>query len=406
MKLKEGVSVTLIANIIFAMSQWIIIAGLNYTGKTDVVGQYAFVIAIAGLFLTVGQLGLRPYLLSSIVREREAQYVFQVRFITSVTAFLGLVIFSCFFLSPTYFMLILVLGAGKIIENLSDICHGYYQKNFQIQQIVYSRIFRSIVSPILFLILFYYTEDIVFASTGIFVSLLSTFYFFDKNVLVQQSIPLLSVIPFKQFKRIVSKAFPMGIAAVLVILVVSIPLFILKESESDVVVGMYASIFYFVTAGSLVLQSAMQVISPILTHNIKKNSVLVIKSIVIKSYFMAGLFGLIGIFLASIFGSYVLALLYGSSFKNLGDLLVIASLINFTLAFQAVGGVALTSFGVFKYQMYCMLFIIPIGYFSSLFLVSIYGINGALYAGAISSFIIASLFLFKLLNKLNEIEKN
>jgi O-antigen/teichoic acid export membrane protein len=204
----------------------------------------------------------------------------------------------------------------------------------------------------------------------------------------------------------VIKAFPMGLAAVVVILVVNIPLFILKESALDVEVGMYASIFYFVTAGSLVLQSAMQVVSPILTHNIKENSALAVKSIVIKSYFMAGAFGLLGILLASVFGQFVLSLLYGSSFKNLGELLVIASFINFTLAFQAVGGVALTSFGIFKYQMYCMLFIIPVCYFSSLFLVSTYGINGALYAGALSSFIIAGLFLSKLLKKLNEIEKN
>ena len=406
MKLKAGVSATLLANIIFAISQWVIIAGLNYTDKTDVVGQYAFAIAIAGLFLTVGQLGLRPYLLSSIVGKREIQYVFHVRLITSIMAYLALIVFSYFILSPLYLLLILVLGVGKLIENLSDICHGYYQKNFQIQQIVYARVFRSLTSPIIFLAMFFYTDSIVLACAGIFISLLATFYFFDKKVLAQQGIQLFSVIPFYHFKKIVTKAFPMGLATVLVILVVNIPLFVLKESAPDVVVGIYASIFYFVTAGSLVLQSAMQVISPLLAHNIRENSALGVKSLVKKSYYMAAVLGLLGILLASLIGSEVLQLLYGNSFKGSGELLVIASLINFSLAFQAVGGVALTSFGVFKYQMYCMLLAIPICYFSSLYLVSLIGIKGALYAGAISSLIIAGLFLFKLLKKLNEIEKN
>jgi len=406
MKLKAGVSATLLANIIFAISQWAIIAGLNYTDKTDVVGQYAFAIAIAGLFLTVGQLGLRPYLLSSIVEQREVQYVFHVRLITSIVAFLALIVFSYFFLSPLYLLLILVLGVGKIIENLSDICHGYYQKNFQIQQIVYARVFRSLSSPIIFLAMFFYTESIVLACAGIFISLLATFYLFDKKALAQQGIQLFSAIPFSHFKKIVTKAFPMGFATVLVILVVNIPLFVLKGNAPDVVVGMYASIFYFVTAGSLVLQSAMQVISPLLTVNIRENSAVGVKSLVKKSYYMAAVLGLLGILLASLIGTEVLQLLYGSSFEGTGELLVIASLINFSLAFQAVGGVALTSFGVFKYQMYCMLFAIPICYFSSLYLVSLIGIKGALYAGAISSLIIAGLFLVKLLKKLNEIEKN
>ena len=169
---------------------------------------------------------------------------------------------------------------------------------------------------------------------------------------------------------------------------------------------MYASIFYFVTAGSLVLQSAMQVISPLLTKNIKESSLLVVKSLIIKSYLMAGFFGLVGVLLAFTLGDFVLSLLYGKTFENLGGLLVIASLINFVLAFQSVGGVVLTSFGAFKYQMYCMLIAIPVCYFSSLFLVSEIGINGALYSGAITSFVIAVLFLIHSFKKLKDIEKN
>lgn len=406
MKLKAGVGITLIANIFFAVSQWVIISGLNYTNKTDVVGQYAFSIAISGLFLTVGQLGLRPYLLSSIVEKNEIKHIFHVRLITSFFAFFALFFFSYLFLSPFYLMLILVLGAGKIFENLSDICHGYYQKNFQIQQIVYSRIFRSLASPIIFLAIFFYTENIVLACIGILTSLILTFYLFDKKVLSQQGITFFSLIPFQHVKNIILKAYPMGIATVLVILVVNIPLFVLKEYALDVEVGVYASIFYFVAAGSLVLQSALQIIAPLLTLSIKEKSTLRVKSLVIKSYLMAGLFGTFGILLASVFGPFVLSLLYGSSFNDLGELLIIASLINFALAFQAVGGIVLTSFGIFKYQMYCMLLVIPICYFSSQLLVALIGIKGALYTGAFTSFIIAALFLFKLFEKLKEIERN
>lgn len=406
MRLKTGVSTTLLANIIFALSQWVIIAGLNYSGNTDVVGKYAFAIAIAGLFLTSGQLGFRQYLLSSIITQQEIQYLFQMRLMFSVLTFFILIIFCYIFLSPLYFSLIIVLGAVKVIENLSDICHGYYQRNFEIKKIVLSRIFRSCTSPLFFLIIFFYTENIVMASFGLFISLSMTFYFFDQKVMSQQRIKFLSIIPMFDLKEITRKASPMGVATVLVILIVNIPLFILTESRSDTDVGMYASIFYFVTAGSLILQSVMQVISPILTSKIRENSFVELKSLIKKSYIMAGVFGVIGILLATFLGGYVLTLLYGNSFENLEELVIIAAFINCTLAFQAVGGVALTSFGIFKYQMYCLLFAIPICYLISVFFVTRTGIEGALYASAVTSLIIAGFFFIKLLNKLKNIEKN
>lgn len=406
MRLKAGVSVTLLANIVFALSQWIIIAGLNYTNKTDVVGQYAYAIAIAGLFLTIGQLGLRPYLLSSVINSIEVNYVFQVRLISSLLAFLSLIFFSYFYIESLYFWLILVLGIAKVFENLSDICQGYFQRNFNIQQIVYSRIFRSIISPVLFLMLFYYTGNVVIASVGILLSLISTFYFFDQKALLQESIVWRSLIPLSEFKSIAVKAFPMGVAAVLVILVVNIPLFVLKENVPDQVIGTYASIFYFVTAGSLILQSAMQVISPIITHHLKQSSIEAVRTLVMKSYFMAAIFGGGGIVLACIFGTYVLTLVYGDGFSNSGDLLMIAAFINLSLSFQAVGGVSLTSFGEFKYQMYCMFFTIPICYFSSAFFIPLMGVQGALWSGVLSSFIVAVLFFVKLFKKLKAIEKN
>lgn len=406
MKLKSGVSTTLLANIIFALSQWVIIAGLNYTGNTAVVGQYAFAIAIAGLFLTFGQLGFRQYLLSSIITLQEIQYILSMRLIFSILTFLILIIFCYFFLSPNYFTLILVLGAMKVIENLSDICHGYFQRDFQIKKIVLSRVFRSITSPLFFLIIFYYTENIVAASFGLFISLFITFYFFDKKVISQQGGIFLQIIPMIDLKTITRKAFPMGVATVLVIMVANIPLFVLKESKSDTEVGMYASIFYFVTAGSLVLQSVMQVISPILTKHITCHSIIALKSLIKKSYIMAFGFGFFGILLAVYLGGYVLTFLYGHAFENLQDLIIIAAFINCALAFQAVGGVTLTSFGVFNYQMYCLFISIPICYFSSVFLVSKMGIDGALYASAATSLIIAGLFFIKVFEKLNNIEKN
>lgn len=400
MKLKKGIAVTLFANVLFAISQWLIIAGLNYAGNINAVGQYAFSLALAGVFLTFGQFGMRPYLLSRTVSAKEEPFVIHARLLTSIFSLVLLVVYSYFFVDAIYFSLILVLGLAKLVENISDICQGYHQKNFSVFEIAKSRICRAILTPILFFSIYQFSSDVTLASIGVLISLSLTFYFIDKKVFSAYQIAPLITNNLALIYKIARHSFPMGMASMLVILVTSIPLFVLKGSHSDQDIGFYASVFYFVTAGSLILQSAIQVISPVLTKSIKSNSFVTLHFLIRRSYFIATAFGLLGLILALLFGDYVLILLYGNSFAGQGTLLVIASLINFALAFQAVGGVILTSFGIFKFQMYVMAITLPICFLSSHYFISLYEIQGALITGGVSALIVAAAFFFKIYKEL------
>jgi O-antigen/teichoic acid export membrane protein len=406
MNLKSGISITLIANIVFAISQWIIIAGLNYSGSTYIVGQYAYALALAGVFLTIGQLGLRPYLLSSKISTAELDKIFHTRCISSFIAFISLFIYVLIVVEEKYWLLIIVLGIVKVVENISDICHGYFQRNFQILLIAKSRILRSLISPVLFIGIYISTQSVVYASLGMFISLLITFVLIDRGALVEQNISLFKINKLTSYFKIINSSMPMGVATVLVILVVNIPLFTLKSYYSDQVVGIYASIFYFVVAGSLILQSVMQVLSPTISHNIKNHQSKVVKSLIFKGYVLASVLGLLGVAVAIFFGEFVLELLYGKAFGNQLNLLIAAALLNWVLAYQAIGGVSLTSFGSFKFQMKTMLFVLPICWLGSLALVSKYSAQGAMFAGILSSFVISVLFLIKLIKEVKVIEKN
>jgi len=396
MKLKLGISITLFANVIFAISQWLIIAGLNYAGNTDLVGQYAYSLALAGVFLMSGQFGLRPYLLSRSISVREERYIIHTRFLTSILALTLLSVYSYIFVDAMYFNLIILLGIVKLVENMADICHGLHQKHFAIVEIAQSRILRAILTPILFFSIYSIFHNIVIASTGVLLSLLAAFYFVDKKVFSAYQVAPMKAENLALILKIARRSFPMGLASMLVILVVSIPLFILKKYHPDQDIGVYASIFYFVTAGSLVLQSVIQVISPVLTKYIKYDALSALRILIIRSYLMASMFGLIVMLLAHFFGEFLLTFLYGELFYEHAGLLLVAAIINLALAFQAVGGVVLTSFGVFKYQMYVMAAVLPVCYISSTFLIQLYGIQGALYSGVVCASIIAVLFALKI----------
>jgi O-antigen/teichoic acid export membrane protein len=399
MKLKTSILVTLMANLALAFSQWLLIANLNHTGNLDAVGQYSYSLALAGVFLTIGQMGLRQFLMSKSATTEHLEQIFTTRLITSISAWGLLVIYASLLVGEIYFWMVLLLGLAKIAENLSDIAHGFYQRNFQISSIARSRIGRAFLTPTIFLAVFFTTNSLQFACVALIVTWAMVFFIFDRRALQphQCNLTRVNLVP-----EILRQAYPMGIASVLVILSVSIPLFTLAQFFEDLQVGQYASIFYFVTAGSLILQSALQVMSPIIVGHLNNNRFVNIRRIAIVCYLMALVFGATGVVLAEYSGEWVLVLVYGESFVGLGSLLVTAALINLVIAFQSVGGVVLTAHGIFKFQMIVMAVSVMVSALSSYYLISTYGVAGALYAGAITAAFNGICFAFRVIVELKK----
>lgn len=382
MKLKIGILFTLLANMALAFSQWILIANLNNAGNVDVVGQYSYSLALAGVFLTIGQMGLRQFLMSKSVAPEHLEQIFTTRFITSICSWIMLVIYALLLVDDKYFWLVLLLGFAKIAENLSDIAHGFYQRSFQIKHIVRSRIGRSVLTPIIFLSVFFSTDNLPVACIALIFTWVIVFFVFDKGALNPEQMRLSKI---DKMGTILGQAYPMGIASVLVILSVSIPLFILAEMTDDIQVGQYASVFYFVTAGSLILQSALQVISPIIVAHLYNHRHIEIKRITWICYFLAFGFGGVGFVSAIYLGEWVITLVYGDNFMGLGYLVVVAAIINFSIAFQSVGGIVLTAHGIFKFQMFVMAASVMVSAVGSYYFIAQYNVVGALYAGALTA---------------------
>lgn len=399
MKLKTSILITLMANLALAFSQWLLIANLNHTGNLDAVGQYSYSLALAGVFLTIGQMGLRQFLMSKSATAEHLEQIFTTRLITSISAWGLLVIYALLLVDEIYFWLVLLLGLAKIAENLSDIAHGFFQRNFQISSIARSRIGRAFFTPAIFLAVFFISNSLHLACVALIVTWALVFFIFDRKALQPYRCNLTQV---NLVPKILSQAYPMGIASVLVILSVSIPLFTLAQFFDDLQVGQYASIFYFVTAGSLILQSALQVISPIIVGHLNNNCFVNIRRIASVCYLLALGFGSAGVVLAEYLGEWVLVLVYGESFVGLGSLLVTAAFINLVIAFQSVGGVVLTAHGIFKFQMVVMAVSVMVSAISSHYFISSYGVAGALYAGAITAAFNGLCFGFRVIVELRK----
>ena len=398
-KLKSDMLLMLSGNLVLAFSQWLLIAGLNYSGDIESVGRYSYALALAGLFLTIGQAGVRQYLMSSNIPSAHINQLFITRLITSLCTFLLLTAYANWLVEPVYFWIILALGIAKLIENMSDLAHGFYLRKFDIFGITRSRIFRSVTTPCTFLGAYYLLDSLLLACLALCLAWLVTYIVCDKSGIDAESKQIRKT---DQVPSVIVTAYPMGVTAVLVLLSVNIPLFVLAEMRSDLDVGHYASVFYFVTAGSLVIQSALQVLSPTLISLIKDSLFSHIVRLSLKSYGLSALYGLVILAGAWLLGEWLVVFLYGDSYKGLGGLVTLAAYVNLMLAIQAVGGIILTAFGVFKYQMQVMVGSVIFGVATSVWLVPLYGVSGAFIAGAMTAAFNAVFFGIRVFHELHK----
>ncbi|WP_395341657.1 hypothetical protein PN836_019780 [Ningiella sp. W23] len=369
MNLKHGVSITLIANIAMALSQWAVIAWLNRSGNVDDVGRYAYSLALAGLALSLGHVGLRQYLMSDRMSKADEQFVFPTRVITSFLALFILAIISTFTIDIALITLVLILGLAKYFENLSDIAHGFALRSFKNTDLAISRIIRSILTPTLFILAYTLTGNISIAALAIVLAWVIVFLLVDTKLI--PSLPRKQIPSsgnkaskletdlghyLKNGFHIVKQSYPMGISSVLLVFTVSFPLFMLGEYANDTSLGIYSSVFYYVTAASLLLQSLLQVLSPLFLRYFQQSSFRNLKKLSARSYAFALAYGVIGIMIAYFFGESVTVLLYGNAFIDTHSLVIAAATLNMALAIQSVGGIILTAKGLFAWQLKIMSF--------------------------------------------------
>lgn len=384
--------VTLVANLGLALSQWAIIAGLNRLGEVQLVGQYAYALGLAGVFLTAGQIGLRQFVMSQLPSDDELKQIFTARLLASVLSWLVLVVVGVLWIQSQYVWPLALLGLAKIVENLSDIAHGLYQRRHLAMAIAKSRLLRALLSPVVFLLLFWQSHNLLLACVGLLVSWSLAFVLCDLAALRMQGCSLTKT---HLLPSIYARTYPLGLASLLVMLAVNLPLFLLAALLDEGAVGQYSSIFYFVTAGSLLLQSALQVVSPLLVAAIKSAAKHQVLRITKLSYVAAVGYGLLGIAGAALLGESVLIFAYGEGYTGLGQWMLLAAGLNLAIALQSVGGIVLTAYGVFRFQMWVMLGSVLVSALLGYGLIALLGVPGAFLAGIIVALMNASCFGIK-----------
>ena len=383
---KKNISMTVIGNIVYAVSQWAIVMFMTKFGDVEMVGKYSLALAITAPLFMLTNFQLRAVQAT----DTQSEYHFGKYLGLRIWSVLMTVIIVIFVVMIGKYegdvkWIILLIGLTKAIESISDVIFGLLQKNERLDKVGYSYIVKGPASMIVFGLTLFITGNLIYSIIGMALvwGVILVFYDMAKGKEYSSMIP---VFHWRELIPLFKVSFPLGIVMMLISLNDNIPRLFIEYHVGMEELGYYSSIVYVTVAGNIIIGALGQSFTPRLARYYQEN-IKAFSKLIIKMQVIGILVGITGIFVVFLFGDMILAIMYSFSYikyKSVFVLIMIAASLNYI---SSLFGYAITAARAFKVQPYLFGFITCVSFCSNYLLVPIYGLEGAVF-----SFIITSIF--------------
>lgn len=378
-------SALFIGNVVYSLSQWAMIVAIAKLGSPFMVGQYSYALALTAPVILFFSFQLRNVQATDAADQYHfAEYV-KLRVVTSLIAYamiLGVAMVGQQ-QSLTLLLVILFVGASKVIESISDICFGYFQKHEQMDMIARSMIWKGILSIIALAGALLLTHSLIVGSICMTLCWLGILVFYDiRNVrlLMSRLVPVSKPAPFAfKWNRLGSLAWltlPLGIAATLDSLITNIPRYMLQSVGGEEAIGYYAAISYIMLAGGTFMGAMLQATSPRLAV-FYYTDIKAFQRRLRQLLGASGLFGLLGIAASLLIGKQVLSIMYDDRYAAHNDVFVLIMIASALWYVASCLGTALTASRSIKVQVPIYIISCLAVLVAAIYFIPIYQLEGA-----------------------------
>ena len=391
-------------NIIFALSQWLMLIFFSRMSDPTQLGYYSYALAVTAPIFLLSNLQLRPLLVADLNTSKSfsfSQY-FSLRIITIVLA----IVVSLFFISGNTTFSIVVLTLVVLIkasEAFSDIIYAYYNAKKRTSFISKSLTIKSILVISISFLTLYLTNNIIYSLSATLFGYLVILIFLD----IKKNKEYLKNIKF--FDGDLTSLFiiglPLGIAVMLISLQTNIPRYFLEYYLNVEFVGVYTIFYYFLVIGAIVINSVCQYLSPYFSEFYGSSNIKELKKTILQAFLVALALGIIGLVVSIPFHQFIIKVIYGKDYVEYSYILPYVMLAGLFSYLSVVSGYILTSLKVLKAQIPIFLFLAIITVLYSYLLIPSYGLMGAAgttILSAITQFLISSAFVYKKIQSLGD----
>ncbi|MDN4502877.1 hypothetical protein QX776_10715 [Alteromonadaceae bacterium BrNp21-10] len=351
---------TLIANLSLALSNWLLLVIITKYFSANLLGEVVLALSILSPLFLFSSTKLRTLLVVDLDNEFPVKQYFNARFMANGLALLLVPLLWWCFLTDVSAVIVAMIALYKWCDAWCELSYSYLHRIQQFKLVAKTQTLRSLLSIVALLVSAILFEDIVIT---LFCWLLVALVFAVLDIQrvrtrvigeLQQDFNLRGLICdnglYRQSLVLIRRYFTVSIGLVMVSLFVYIPNYALKAYVSVEAAGQFAAISYFLVAGSILISSLAQVLSPQFSLLVKAQDVAGYFSLLAKACVIGLVIGGLGLLVTYFIGGWVLAIVYTSVFSEFHEVFVwvmAAAMVRYSYLFM---GTAMNSLKLYHLQ--------------------------------------------------------
>ena len=373
--LRKDLLCTLFGNFIYRGCQWGILIALAKFTTAKEVGKFALGLAIVTPIVMFAQLHLRTVHVTDVRSSYEFEDYLGLRLLGATAVLLISSVVAVAGYDNIYTVTVIILvAAAKIVESISDIIYGVFQKHMRMDIVAKSMVIKGTTSLIIFATVVWFTRSVIWGTFALGVSWLCVVIVYD----LPRARDFCEVRPkFRAVNlgRLAKLAAPLGVVMGLIYLQSSVPKYFVEKYFGEAALGYFAAISYVTVVGNMFIMALGQSASARLARHFRFNQK-AFKLLVIKLVFAALLIGLALVGLGMAFGEWFLTIVYTPEYAEYSNIFILL-LISCAIAFiGSVFGYSITAARRFKIQVPQNGLAVLTAIICSYFLIPRYGLVG------------------------------
>jgi O-antigen/teichoic acid export membrane protein len=353
LSLRRNFSWTLAGNIVYAASQWGMLVVLARVGTPEMVGQFSLGLAVTAPIILFANLGLRQIQATDARREYAFGEYLGLRIIALTLALVLIAAIALTGYRPEAALVILLMGAAKAFEALSDVIYGLLQQHERMDRIAQSMMIKGPVSLAAMAAGVALTGGVLGGVVGLALVWALLFVLYDlysARLLTGDARTLWPQWNAQRLRQLGWLALPMGFVAMLISLNANIPRYFVERYLGEAQLGIYAAMAYLIVAGNTVVGALGQSASPRLAAYYAQGDRQAFTRLLLRLLGIGAGLGAAGVLVALLAGKLLLSLLYGPAYAAEAQVFVWIMVAAGVIYVGSFMGYGVTAARIFKLQ--------------------------------------------------------
>jgi O-antigen/teichoic acid export membrane protein len=319
--LRANFASTLASNVVLAASQWALLVLITKLGTSELLGAYAFALALVTPIAMFSHLNLRSVLATDVAGHHPFGDYLAVRLATTA---IGLAVMAAVALAAERgwesAAVIMALGVALSAENVSDVYYGLLQRRERMDQIAYSVTARGILSVAGLGAALWTTGSLLWAAVALAAVRIGLLLAYDMPV--ASAGESMERTGMGVEAGILRTSLPLGAVLMLIALTSNLPRYAIEQKLGAGALGAFAAVASLMTVGSTAVNALGQAATPRLARYHSAGDRAAFGRLAWQLVGMALLLGAAGVATAVVIGPWFLGWIYRPAYAAYAGLLV------------------------------------------------------------------------------------